>query len=158
MNLKNFTLKSQEVVQAAQQLTQEMGHQQIENEHLFKALLEVDDNVLPFIFKKLQVNFSIIKKLTDSAVDSLPKVTGGNMALSPNTSKTLIKAINISKASKDEFVATQHLLMALFDSRGNIIVFKITLDNKYIRGVHIKKFIYYLRIQKTVLRNSFSKL
>ena len=120
MNLKNFTLKSQEVVQAAQQLTQEMGHQQIENEHLFKALLEVDDNVLPFIFKKLQVNFSLIKKLTDSAVDSLPKVTGGNMVLSPNTSKTLIKAINISKASKDEFVATQHLLMALFDSRGNI--------------------------------------
>ena len=120
MNLKNFTLKSQEVVQAAQQLTQEMGHQQIENEHLFKALLEVDDNVLPFIFKKLQVNFSIIKKLTDSAVDSLPKVTGGNMVLSPNTSKTLIKAINISKASKDDFVATQHLLMALFDSRGNI--------------------------------------
>ena len=120
MNLKNFTLKSQEVVQSAQQLTQEMGHQQIENEHLFKALLEVDDNVLPFIFKKLQVNFSHIKKLTDSAVDSLPKVTGGNMVLSPNTSKTLIKAINISKASKDEFVATQHLLMALFDSRGNI--------------------------------------
>ena len=101
MNLKNFTLKSQEVVQAAQQLTQEMGHQQIENEHLFKALLEVDDNVLPFIFKKLQVNFSLVKKLTDSAVDSLPKVTGGNMVLSPNTSKTLIKAINISKASKD---------------------------------------------------------
>jgi len=120
MNLKNFTLKSQEVVQVAQQLTQEMGHQQIENEHLFKALLEVDDNVLPFIFKKLQVNFSLVKKLTDSAVDSLPKVTGGNMALSPNSSKTLIKAINISKASKDEFVATQHLLMALFDSRGNI--------------------------------------
>ena len=120
MNLKNFTLKSQEVVQAAQQLTQEMGHQQIENEHLFKALLEVDDNVLPFIFKKLQVNFSLIKKLTESEVDSLPKVTGGNIVLSPNTSKTLIKAINISKASKDEFVATQHLLMALFDSRGNI--------------------------------------
>ena len=120
MNLKNFTLKSQEVVQSAQQLTQEMGHQQIENEHLFKALLEVDDNVLPFIFKKLQVNFSLVKKLTDSAVDSLPKVTGGNMVLSPNTSKTLIKAINISKASKDDFVATQHLLMALFESRGNI--------------------------------------
>ena len=120
MNLKNFTLKSQEVVHTAQQLTQEMGHQQIENEHLFKALLEVDDNVLPFIFKKLQVNFSLIKKLTDSAVDSLPKVTGGNMVLSPNTSKTLINAINISKASKDEFVATQHLLMALFDSSGNI--------------------------------------
>ena len=57
MNLKNFTLKSQEVVQSAQQLTQEMGHQQIENEHLFKALLEVDDNVLPYIFKNFRSIF-----------------------------------------------------------------------------------------------------
>ena len=58
MNLNNFTLKSQEVVQTAQQLTQQMGHQQIENEHLFKALLDVDENVLPFVFKKLKVNAS----------------------------------------------------------------------------------------------------
>ena len=65
MNLNNFTLKSQEVVQTAQQLTQQLGHQQIENEHLFKALLTVDDNVLPFVFKKLQVNFSLLENLTD---------------------------------------------------------------------------------------------
>ena len=120
MNLSNFTLKSQEVVQTAQQLTQQMGHQQIENEHLFKALLEVDDNVLPFVFKKLQVNFSLLKKLNDSALESLPKVSGGDMVLSPDTSKTLIQAINLSKVSNDEFVATQHLLLALFDSTGNI--------------------------------------
>ena len=120
MNLNNFTLKSQEVVQTAQQLTQQLGHQQIENEHLFKALLEVDDNVLPFVFKKLQVNFSLLEKLTYSALESLPKVSGGDILLSPNASKTLISAINLSKASKDEFVATQHLLLALFDSKGNI--------------------------------------
>ena len=120
MNLNNFTLKSQEVVQTAQQLTQQLGHQQIENEHLFKALLEVDDNVLPFVFKKLQVNFSLLEKLTDSALESLPKVSGGDIVLSPNASKTLINAINLSKASKDEFVATQHLLLALFESSGNI--------------------------------------
>ena len=120
MNLNNFTLKSQEVVQTAQQLTQQLGHQQIENEHLFKALLEVDDNVLPFVFKKLQVNFSLLEKLTYSTLESLPKVSGGDILLSPNASKTLISAINLSKASKDEFVATQHLLLALFDSKGNI--------------------------------------
>ena len=120
MNLNNFTLKSQEVVQTAQQLTQKLGHQQIENEHLFKALLEVDDNVLPFVFKKLQVNFSLLEKLTYSALESLPKVSGGDILLSPNASKTLISAINLSKASKDEFVATQHLLLAFFESKGNI--------------------------------------
>ena len=120
MNLNNFTLKSQEVVQTAQQLTQQFGHQQIENGHLFKALLEVDDNVLPFVFKKLQVNFSLLEKLTYCALESLPKVSGGDILLSPNASKTLISAINISKASKDEFVATQHLLLALFDSKGDI--------------------------------------
>jgi ATP-dependent Clp protease ATP-binding subunit ClpB len=103
MNLNNFTLKSQEVVQTAQQLAQQIGHQQIENEHLFKALLEVDDNVLPFVFKKLQVNFLLLEKLTDSALESLPKVSGGEIMLSPNASKTLIDAINLSKSSKDEF-------------------------------------------------------
>jgi len=120
MNLNNFTLKSQEVVQTAQQLAQQMEHQQIENEHLFKALLTVDTNVLPFVFKKLQVNFSLLEKLTDSSLKSLPKVAGGNIMVSPNASKTLINAINYSKTAKDEFVATQHLVMALFDSSGNI--------------------------------------
>ena len=97
MNLNNFTLKSQEVVQTAQQLTQQMGHKQIENEHLFKALLEVDDNVLPFVFKKLQVSFSLLEKLTDSALDNLPVVSGGDIVVSPNASKLLINA----RANKD---------------------------------------------------------
>ena len=120
MNLNNFTLKSQEVVQKAQELTQKYSHQQIENEHLFKALMEVDNNVLPFVFKKLQVNFSLLKKMIDSSLKSLPKISGGNLILSPKASKTLINAVNISKACKDEFVATQHLLTALFESEGII--------------------------------------
>jgi ATP-dependent Clp protease ATP-binding subunit ClpB len=120
VNLNKFTIKSQEVVQIAQELTQEFSHQQIENEHLFKALMEVDDNVLPFVFKKLQVNFSLLKKMTDSSLKSLPKISGGNLTLSPEASKTLINAINISKAQKDEFVATHHLLTALFESDGSV--------------------------------------
>jgi ATP-dependent Clp protease ATP-binding subunit ClpB len=118
VNLNNFTLKSQEVVQTAQELTQKFSHQQIENEHLFKALMEVDNNVLPFVFKKLQVNFSLLKKMINSSLKSLPKISGGNLILSPKASKTLINAVNISKECKDEFVATQHLLTALFESEG----------------------------------------
>ena len=120
MNLDKFTIKSQEVVQKAQELTQEFSHQQIENEHLFKALMEADDNVLPFVFKKLQVNFSLLKKMTNSSLKSLPKISGGNLTLSTEASKTLINAINISKVHKDEFVATHHLLTALFESDGGV--------------------------------------
>lgn len=120
MNLNNFTIKSQEVVQYAQQLAQEMGHQQIENDHLFKAMIEVDDNVLPFAFKKLQVNLSLIEELVTSALKNLPKVSGGNLVLSQKASQTLIKATTISKEHKDDFVATQHLLIALFESEGNV--------------------------------------
>jgi ATP-dependent Clp protease ATP-binding subunit ClpB len=118
VNLNNFNLKSQEVVQTAQELTQKFSHQQIENEHLFKALMEVDNNVLPFVFKKLQVNFSLLKKMINSSLKSLPKISGGNLILSTKASKTLINAVNISKECKDEFVATQHLLTALFESEG----------------------------------------
>ena len=120
MKLENFTLKSQEVVQAAHELTQSLGHQQIENEHLFKSLIDIDDNVLPFVFKKLQVNFSLLKKLIESSLSSLPKISGGDILLSAKASKTLINAINISKSANDEFVATQHLLTALFRSEGNV--------------------------------------
>ena len=56
MNLNNYTIKSQEAIQHAQQLAQGYGHQQIENEHLFKAISEVDENVMPFILKKLNIN------------------------------------------------------------------------------------------------------
>ena len=120
MKLENFTLKSQEVVQAAHELTQRLSHQQIENVHLFKALMDVDDIVLPFVFKKLQVNFSLLKKLTESSLNSLPKISGGDILLSAKASKTLINAINISKSANDEFVATQHLLISLFQSEGAV--------------------------------------
>ena len=120
VNLNKFTIKSQEVIQKAQELSQEFSHQQIENEHLFKALMEIDDNVLPFVFKKLQVNFSLLNKMTDSSLKSLPKISGGSLTLSTEASKTLINAINISKAHKDEFVATHHLLTALFESDSDV--------------------------------------
>jgi len=83
-------------------------------------MIEVDDNVLPFAFKKLQVNLSLIEQLVTSALKNLPKVSGGNLMLSQKASQTLIKATTISKEHKDDFVATQHLLIALFESEGNV--------------------------------------
>jgi len=65
MNFNNFTIKSQEAIQQAQQLAQEMGHQQIENEHIFKAISIVDENVAPFLLKKLNINVSLFNDILD---------------------------------------------------------------------------------------------
>ena len=62
MNFNNYTIKSQEAIQQAQQIAQSYGHQQIENEHLFKAIFEVDENVLPFLLKKLNINIVSLMK------------------------------------------------------------------------------------------------
>ena len=66
MNINNLTIKSQEALQQAQQIAQSFGQQQLENEHIFKGILEVDQNVTPFILKKLNVNVDLFKKILDS--------------------------------------------------------------------------------------------
>ena len=120
MNLNNLTLKSQEVIQAAQQNAFDREHQLIENEHLFQGLMEVDENVLPYLFKKLQVNFNLVKQLNDSILNSFPKVKGGQQQFSPKASQTLLRAINRAKSQKDEYVATEHLFVALFESESKV--------------------------------------
>ena len=120
MNLNNLTLKSQEVIQAAQQNAFDREHQLIENEHLFQGLMEVDENVLPYLFKKLHVNFNLVKQLNDSILNSFPKVKGGQQQFSPKASQTLLRAINRAKSQKDEYVATEHLFVALFESESKV--------------------------------------
>jgi len=117
MNFNNFTIKSQEVVQKAQQITQGYGHQQIENTHLFKAILEVDKNVTPFILKKLAINIDVFNRVLDNSLISFPKVTGGNITLSNTSNSTLISAANIAKKMKDEYVSIEHLILAIFKSK-----------------------------------------
>lgn len=120
MNFNNFTIKSQEAIQRAQQITQGYGHQQIENEHLFKALFEVDQNVLPFILKKLNVNIPVLQQILDKQLESFPKVSGGDIMLSREASRTINEAINIAKTMKDEYVSIEHILLAIFDSKSAI--------------------------------------
>ncbi|GAA3516029.1 ATP-dependent chaperone ClpB [Aquimarina addita] len=120
MNFNNFTIKSQEAIQHAQQLAQELGHQQIENEHIFKAIFKVDEHVLPFLLKKLNVNLTLLQQILDSTLDSFPKVTGGELQLSREASKTLNEANIISKNMNDEYVSIEHVVIAIFKSKSKI--------------------------------------
>ncbi|TDE05501.1 ATP-dependent chaperone ClpB [Flavobacterium hiemivividum] len=117
MNINKFTIKSQEVIQHSQQLAQGFGQQQIENEHLFKSMLEVDENVAPFILKKLNVNVPLFIKIVDSTIQSFPKVSGGEIMLSRTANSTLNEAESIAKKMNDEFVSIEHLILAIFNSK-----------------------------------------
>jgi ATP-dependent Clp protease ATP-binding subunit ClpB len=120
MNFKNLTIKSQEALQQAQQIAQSFGHQQLENEHIFKGILEVDENVIPFILKKVNVNVDIFKKVLDSTLESFPKVSGGDIMLSREAGSTLNEAELIAKKMSDEFVSIEHLVLAIFKSKSKV--------------------------------------
>jgi len=120
MNLANFTIKSQEAIQRAQQIAQELGHQQIENEHIVKGILEVDENVTPFLLKKLNVNLPLFSQILDSTLQSFPKVTGGEMGISRDANTALTEASNIARKMNDEFVSIEHLLLAILASRSRV--------------------------------------
>ncbi|PQJ33239.1 ATP-dependent chaperone ClpB [Nonlabens arenilitoris] len=117
MNMNQLTIKSQEALQAAQQLAQASGHQFIENLHLLKGMIQIDENVLPFIFKKLNVNLSLVIQLIDSSLNALPKVEGGDIQLSRDASKTVNGAMSIATKMEDEYVSLEHLLISLFDGK-----------------------------------------
>ena len=120
MNFNNYTTKSQETIQLAQQIAQGFGHNQIENEHIFKALTQVDENVLPFLLKKLNINNIVIDQILDKQLESLPKVSGAELMISREASKTLTEASVIAKNMKDDYVSIEHLILAIFKSKSNI--------------------------------------
>ncbi|MCF6222150.1 MAG: ATP-dependent chaperone ClpB [Flavobacteriaceae bacterium] len=118
MNFNNFTIKSQEAVQKAQQIAQGFGQQQIENAHILKGVFEIDENVTPFILNKLGVNIDLFKQTLESIIKSFPKVDGGDLMLSKNANKMLIDASNVAKKMKDEYVSLEHLILAILNSKG----------------------------------------
>ena len=120
MNFNKFTIKSQEAIQQAQLLAQSLGHQQIENEHILKAIFQVDEHVIPFIFKKLNVNIQLLQQILDATLQSFPKVSGGDLMLSKNAQAALNDAIIIANKQKDEYVSIEHLLLSIFKSKSNI--------------------------------------
>ncbi len=120
MNFNNFTIKSQEAIQQAHQLAQELGHQQIENEHLFKAITTVDENVTPFLLKKLNINIGLFTQILDKTLESFPKVSGGETMLSRTASSTLTEASSIANKMKDEYVSIEHLILAIYKSSSKV--------------------------------------
>ena len=120
MNLNNYTIKSQEALQQAQLITQISGNQFIENEHILKAIFEIDKNVIPFILNKLNINVALLNKVLDKQLESFSKVSGGNIMMSSTATKTLNEAAIIAKKMKDEYVSIEHLLIAIFKSKSNI--------------------------------------
>ena len=120
MNLNNFTIKSQEAVQQAVQIATVNGQQAIENGHILKGILEVDENVTPFILKKLNVNTQIFGKALDKIVEGYPKVSGGQPYLSNSANQAVAKASTYLKEFGDEYVSIEHLLLAILSTKDTI--------------------------------------
>ncbi len=113
MNLSNFTIKSQQAVQTAQELATELGHQAVEPAHLLKGLIVSDDNVLPFLMGKSGINIPAISKTLDAILKSFPKVSGGEQYFSNNAGKVLQKASDFAREMGDEYVSVEHLFLGL---------------------------------------------
>ncbi len=117
MNLNNLTIKSQEAIQHAQQIASGFEHQSIETGHLLKSLIETDENVVSFLLKKLNANPTRIEQATDAIIKGYPKVSGGNgQYLSNASNQVLTKAQTYLKEFKDEYVAIEHLLLAMLSA------------------------------------------
>ena len=151
MNLNNYTTKSQETIQMAQQIAQGFGHNQIENEHVFKALTQVDENVLPFLLKKLNINITILNQILDKQLERFPKVTGAELMVSREANKTLNEASIIAKNMKDDFVSIEHLILAVFKSKSNIAQ---VLKDQGVTEKHLKAAIEELRKGENVTSQS----
>ena len=115
MNFDNFTIKSQEAVQEAVRIAKQNGNQAIEPVHLLQAVISKGESVVKFIFQKLGINHSLIEMQIDKAINSLPKISGGDeQYLSRDANDVLLKSIDCSKKLGDEYVTLEALLMAIF--------------------------------------------
>ena len=113
MNFNNFTIKSQDAVAKATELATAKENQAIETSHLLKGMLLVDENVIPYLLRKLNVDVDAITSELDSIIGSYPKVSGGERYLSNDATKALQKAVALSQESKDDFVSLEHLLLGI---------------------------------------------
>ncbi len=117
MNLNQFTIKSQEAVQKAQEIATGFQQQQLDTAHILKGIIEVDENVTPFLLKKLGVNVSLLEQKADAIIQKQPKVTGGQIYLSGDANAAIAKAQSLLKEFKDEFVSIEHLILGLLSGK-----------------------------------------
>jgi ATP-dependent Clp protease ATP-binding subunit ClpB len=120
MNYDRFTLKAQEVIQAASGEARKRDHALVDNEHILLALLRQDEGVVPSLVDRIGIDRSALDRDAEALVNGKPKVFGeaAQLYLSPAASKTLAKAEAEAEALKDEFVASEHILIALVSGEG----------------------------------------
>ena len=117
MNFNNFTIKSQEVVQKAIDYAKASGQQMIEPEHILKAIISESEPIVHFIFQKTGASLASVKSALDTAIAALPKVSGGDVALSRESNEALQKAVDYSKKNGDEYVSVEAMLMGILQTR-----------------------------------------
>ena len=123
MNFNNFTIKSQEAVQKAVQITSAHNQQSIEPVHLLKGVLDVGETVVNYIFQKLGVNTGVLNNAINREIEMLPKVSGGEPYLSRESNDVLQKAVDYSSKMGDQFVALESILMALLQVKSSASTF-----------------------------------
>ncbi len=120
MNLQQYTIKSQEAINKAIEIALGYGQNTVEPAHLLKALLEIDEHVLPFILKKSNANINRIKEVNDSIISSFPKVEGSGPFLSNASNQVFNKSLQLMKEFGDDFVSIEHLLLALLQTSDKV--------------------------------------
>ena len=120
MNLNNYTIKSQEAINKAVEITMANQQQQVEPGHLLQGILQTDENVINFLIKKLSINKEIIDSGLEKIVNSYPKVSGQQPYLSNDTNQVLQKATTYLKQFKDEYVSIEHLLLAILAGKDKV--------------------------------------
>ena len=151
MDSSKFTIKSQEIIQAAQNIAEARGNQAVETGHLFQAILQNDKDVSPFLFTKLSVDVTLMSRVVESIVASYSKVEGAQLYLSNATNTVLQNALKESKNFQDEFVSLELLLYALVASPDAIG--QMMRDHKITQST-LKKAIMELRNGQNVTTNS----
>ncbi|AFR35624.1 ATPases with chaperone activity, ATP-binding subunit [Riemerella anatipestifer RA-CH-1] len=120
MNLNQFTVKSQEVIQKAQQLAMAFGHQSIEPQHILEGIFESDDTISSFLLKKSEADATLIRERNRQNLETLPKVEGGSLYLSQAGNRVLLEAPNLAKKMGDEYVTIEHLWLALIEVSSSV--------------------------------------
>ncbi|MBR5851213.1 MAG: ATP-dependent chaperone ClpB [Bacteroidaceae bacterium] len=115
MDFNKFTIKAQEAVQEAVNLVQQQGQQVIEPVHIMSGILKSSEQIASFLLQKAGANVENIKRQTDDAIRTLPKVSGGSPYLSRESNQVITKAQDKAKQMGDEFVSVEPLLLALLD-------------------------------------------
>ncbi len=142
MNFNNFTIKAQEAIQKASEIASGNQQQAIENAHLLKGLLLVDENVIHYLLKKLNVNINRLDNQLDELITTFPKVSGSEVYLASSTNSTIQKAQSYLKEFKDEFVSVEHLLLGILAAGDKVSGF---LKDSGVNEKDLKKAIVELR-------------